>query len=211
MPTTAVSLEAVSDDADDTAAGAGARTLYIEGLALDGSIVTQTIAMNGLTAVPIPTPLWRLYRWYVATSGVYATTATGSHEGVITIRVASAGATWSQLDMTPYPHSQSEIGWYTVPAGYTAYLFLQEINVDSTKSADIIFVRRENANTVAAPFSAMRMLAQYVGVAGSSPSDQNAPINSFGAFADFGYMGKVASSTGSVSVAYEILLIKDGF
>jgi hypothetical protein len=57
----------------------------------------------------------------------------------------------------------------------------------------------------------MRVVAQYVGIAGSNPSDSNAPNNGFNAFADIGYMGKVSNGTASISVAYEILLIEDGF
>jgi hypothetical protein len=210
-PTAEVSLEVLSDDPLDTFLGTGARTIFFEGLALDGSIVTQSVEMNGTTAVPLPTDLFRLYRWFVETSGTYATTAVGSHAGAITVRVAGGGATWSALDLTPFPHGQSEIGWYTVPLGHRAYVFLQEINVDTTKTADLVFVRREGANIVVAPFSPMRVVAQYVGIAGSNPSDSNAPQNSFEAFSDIGYMGKVASSTASVSVAYEILLVEDGF
>jgi hypothetical protein len=210
-PTTAISLEALSGDDNDTLLGTGARTIFLEGLALDGSIVTQTISMNGQTPVPIPIPLFRLYRWFVETSGTYATTAVGSHAGVITVRVAGGGAVWSSLDTTPFAHGQSEIGWYTVPAEHRALVFLQEINVDTTKSADVVFVRREGANIVTAPFSPMRVAAQYVGVAGSNPSDSNAPQNHFEAFADIGYMGKVSNGTASISVAYEILLVQDGY
>ena len=210
-PTIETSLEVLSDSVNDTADGTGARTVFFEGLALDGSVVTQIVSMNGTTAVPLPTGLFRLYRWFVETSGTYATTVVGSHAGTLIVRVAGGGALWSQIDITPFAHGQSEIGWYTVPAGHRAYVFLQEINVDSTKTADIIFVRREGANIVEAPFSPMRAVAQYVGVAGSNPSDSNAPNNGFDAFADIGYMGLVSQSTASISVAYEILLIQDGY
>jgi hypothetical protein len=211
-PTAAIALEVVSADADDTSAGAGARTVIIEGLALDGSIVTQTVALNGLTAVAIPTPRWRLTRWYVATSGVYATSSTGSHQGILTIRVASAGATWSTIDVTPYPHGQSEIGCYTVPLGYRAYILSMDVTVDSTKAVDIMVVRREGADTVAAPFSPSRLVAQAVGVSGwMDISDSLSPHNGFAEFADIFFMGKVASSTASVAVHFELMLIKDGY
>jgi hypothetical protein len=212
MPTTAIALEVVSSDADDTSAGAGARTVFIEGLALDGSVVTQTVALNGLTAVSIPTPLWRLYRWYVMTSGVYGTATTGSHQGTLTIRVASAGATWSTIPFAVYPHGQSQIGWYTVPSGYRAYIFTQIVKVDSTKSVDVAFLQRRNADTVSAPFSAFRLVEEFTGVAGAgSGISPDSPIGEFPAFTDIGWLGKVASSTADISVDFEILLIKDGY
>ena len=210
-PTTAIALEIVSSDADDTSAGVGAQTVFIEGLALDGSIVTQTVALNGLTAVAIPTPLWRLYRWYVATSGVYATTGTGSHQGTLTIRVASAGATWSTISAAGYPHGQSEIGWYTVPSGFRAYIFAVQIKVDSIKSVDIMFLHRLDADDVTTPFLPMRLINEFIGVSGSGTLNTAAPVGSFAEFTDIGFLGKVTSSTGDISVDFEILLIADGY
>jgi hypothetical protein len=211
-PTAAIALEVVSDDADDTSAGAGARTVFIEGLALDGSVVEQTIALNGLTAVAIPTSLWRLTRWYVVTSGVYATSSTGSHQGTLTIRVASAGATWSTIDVAPYPHGQSEIGCYTVPLGYRAYILSMDVTVDSTKAVDIMVIRRENSDVVAAPFSPMKLIAQAVGVTGiMDVSDSMSPHNGFAEMADIIFLAKVASSTASVAVHFELMLIADGY
>lgn len=212
MPTTAIALEVVSADADDTSAGVGAQAVTIEGLALDGTVVIQEVALNGLTAVAIPTSLWRLTRWYVSRSGVYATTTTGSHQGTLTIRVAAAGATWSTISAALYPHGQSEIGWYTVPAGHRAYIFTQEVKVDTQKVANLIFMWRENANDVTTPFSSMRLINEFVGVAGTAGgSDTNTPINGFGAFTDIGYMGIVSVTDADVSVDFEILLIQDGY
>jgi hypothetical protein len=211
-PTTAIALEVVSSDADDTSAGAGARTIYIEGLGIDGEPILQEVALNGLTAVSIPTPLWRLTRWYVLTSGVYATPLGGSHQGTLTIRVASAGATWSVIDLTPFPHGQSEIGWFTVPNNHRAYIVSMGITVDSTKAVDIMVVRRESANVVAAPFTAMRLIAQAVSISGEARiSVSNSPQNGFAEFADIGVLAKVTSSTAEITVHIELLLIKDGY
>lgn len=211
-PTAAVSLEVVSADADDTSAGAGARTVWIEGLALDGSVVTQTVSMNGLTAVPIPTDLWRLIHWEVATSGVYATTTTGSHEGVLTIRVAGAGATWSTIPVVAYPHSHAEDGWYTIPNGYRGYILSMSATADSTKSIDVVILKREEADIVVAPFSTMKVVADATGVAGEVRiSETRSVMNALGEMTDLGFMGKVGSSTGDITVHMELLLIKDGY
>ncbi len=210
-PITAVALEVLSSDADDTSAGVGAQTVYIEGLALDGSIVQQTVALNGLTAVSIPTPLWRLYRWYVASSGVYATTATASHQGTITIRVASAGATWSTLDLDGYGRGQSEIGWYTVPAGKRAFIFAAQIKVDSIKSVDVMLMQRQGANDVTTPFTPIRLVNEFIGVSGSGTQITASPTGAYPAFTDIGFLGKVTAGTGDITVDFEILLIDDGY
>ena len=76
MPTSNTALEIVSNSADDNASGIGARTVYYEGLkevAGELIITSNTVTMNGLTPVALPDSLIRLYRWYVATSGTYAT------------------------------------------------------------------------------------------------------------------------------------------
>ncbi len=212
-PTTATTLEVVSTDADDTSAGAGARTVTIQGLDGNWDLITQTVAMNGLTPVPFPTDMMRVFRWWVATSGVYATSALGSHQGTITIQTSPGAVLWFNGTVDPYPKGQSEIAGYSVPDGFTAYIFLHNIAVDSTKAVDIIFVRRLNADTIAAPFSPMRAVTEYVSVTGAlQPGAKNIPINSgFPARTDLLWLGKVASGTASISILYDVLLVADGY
>jgi hypothetical protein len=210
-PTTAVALEIVSDDANDTAAGSGAREVTIIGIDANYDEVIQVIATNGLTAVAIPIDLLRIYRWGVSASGTYGNITTGSHVGILTIRVASAGATWSQITDSPYPAGQSQIGAFTVPDGFRAYLLAQDIDVDSTKSIDVIIFKREGIDVVSAPFTPIKTLVHYIGLTGSKVTSLEIPSNVFPARTDLGYMGKVASGTADVSVHFEILLIKDGY
>ncbi len=212
-PTAAVTLEVVSTDADDTSAGAGARTVTIQGVDANWDEITQTVAMNGLTPVPFPIDMLRVYRWWVATSGVYASSTTGSHQGTITIQTSPGAVLWFNGTVDPYPKGQSEIAGYTVPDGFTAYIFLQNISVDSTKAVDLLFVRRLDADTIAAPFTPMRAITEYVAVSGSFPPHGGLiPIN--GALpprTDLLWLAKVSSGTGSVSILYDILLVQDGY
>ena len=212
-PTAATTLEAVSSDADDTAAGDGARTVTIQGLDGNWDEITQTVAMNGLTPVVFPIDMLRVYRWWVETSGVYATSALGSHQGTITIQTSPGAVLWFNGTVDPYPKGQSEIAGYTVPDGYTAYVFLHNISVDSTKAVDIIFIRRMDADTIAAPFPPMRAITEYVAVSGSlTPETGLIPVNgAFPARTDLLWLAKVASGTASISVLYDILLIADGW
>ncbi len=211
MPWVAAPLEFVSDNANDTAAGTGAREITIQGLNSDWEVFTQVIATNGLTAVALPTDMLRLYRWYVSGSGSYASVTSMSHAGTLTIRAASAGATWSTIGVLPRPVGQSQISCYTVPVGYRAYVFLQEIRVDSTKSADVVFMARGSADVLVAPFPAMRLVANFIGVSGIATADPNAPRDGFEAPADLLFMGKIASGTAQIVVDFEILLVKDGY
>ena len=72
VPTAATALEFVSDDANDDAAGTGAREVTVVGLDENWAEVTQTVVTDGLTPVALGTDLIRLYRWYVSSSGTYA-------------------------------------------------------------------------------------------------------------------------------------------
>ncbi len=210
-PTTATALEFVSSDVNDTAAGSGARAITIQGLNSDWEVFTQTIATNGTTAVALPTNMTRLFRWFVSASGTYATTTANSHAGTLTIRVASAGATWSTIGILPRPIGQSQIACYTVPSGYRAFVYTHEIRVDSTKSADISMFVRNNADTIAAPFPALRLAANFIGISGIAQSDTNAPRNGFSSPADILFMGKISTGTADVVIDFEILLIEEGY
>ncbi|MEE9356242.1 MAG: hypothetical protein V3U75_11685 [Methylococcaceae bacterium] len=211
MPTAAVALEFVSSDANDTAAGTGAQEITIQGLNSDWEIFTQVIATNGATPVPLPTDMTRLFRWFVSGSGTYATATANSHAGTLTIRVASAGATWSTIGILPRPIGQSQIACYTIPEGFRAFVYTHEIRVDSTKSADILMFVRNSADTIAAPFPAMRLAANFIGVSGIAQSDTNAPRNGFASPADIIFMGKISSGTAEVVIDFEVLLIEDGY
>jgi hypothetical protein len=213
-PTAAVALEIVSDDTGDALDALGAWSYSVTGIDAAYDELTQTVAAHatdGLTAVAIPTSLLRVYRWGVESSGQYGTQTAGSHIGAISIRVSGAGATWSTISDVPYPQGQSEIGCYTVPDGYNAYIIQQDVDVDSTKSVDIIIMSRQGIDVVSSPFTVMKTVVHYVGVTGHNPTDFKAPMDSFPARTDIMYMGKVSSSTASMSVHFSIMLVKVGY
>lgn len=56
-PIAATSLEAVSTDVDDTAAGAGAQEVTVIGLGADWAEVTQTVELDGQTPAAVRTHL----------------------------------------------------------------------------------------------------------------------------------------------------------
>jgi hypothetical protein len=213
-PTAAVSLEIVSNNLADALDDTGAHEYTVVGIDANYDEVTQVIAAHataGTTAVAVPTAMLRVYRWYVSKSGVYADDSTGSHVGTLTLRVASAGATWSTIEATPLPAGQSEIGWYTVPDGYRAYIVHQEITVDSTKSVDVIFFKRTGIDDIVSPFTPMRTVQHLVGLSGAYELDFEVPLDSFPARTDIGYMGVVASGTADIAVHFIIMLVATGY
>lgn len=206
-PTTAQSLEILSSDANDTSAGTGARTVTIRGLNSSWVEVEQTVSMNGTTAVALGTDLIRVYEMYVATSGAYATQTVPSHLGTITLRIAGGGATWLVIYADGFPRGQSQCGIRTIPAGKTAVAYYHYAAVDANKSADLIFFSRENADTVAAPYSGMRAGPEFVGLSGFlSLIDIASPAGPFVGPCDIGFMGTFPASTGSITIDYELVL-----
>jgi hypothetical protein len=209
-PTALTSLEIVSSSANDTSAGTGARTVYIQGIGTGWAEVSETVTMNGTTAVDLANQYFRIYRAYVVTSGTYATSSAGSHAGDLTIRVDGGGDTWATINgSSSFPKAQTEIGVYTVPAGYTAYVKEVYLDVESNKAADILMFQRPDADTVSAPYAAMRVVQDFNGVEAEVIEQFSSPLGPFPASTDIGFMAKVASGTGSVSVDFEILLVED--
>ncbi len=211
-PTTNTALEVVSTDADDNASGAGARTIYYEGLQESGGslvVVSDVVELDGTTAVALPDSLIRLYRWYVASSGVYASQSVGSHQGDITIRESGAGNVWAKIENNGFPRAQSQIGVYTVPTGYTAYVSKITYSVESDKEADILMFKREGVLNTTAPYNAMTLVTEINSATGNFTVDLKEPYV-FEEETDFGFLGKLKSNTGPMTVDFTIYLVQNG-
>ena len=68
-PTVASVLKVSSSSANDTSAGTGARTVYIEGLNGDYAVVSETVILNGQTAVNTVNSYLYVNAFYVVTVG----------------------------------------------------------------------------------------------------------------------------------------------
>ena len=213
-PIAAVSLEVLSDNAADNSAGIGAREVTIAGLDANWDHIAQTVTMDGLTPVVLEFDMIRVYRWAVSTedgSGSYGSETVGSHQGELTLRVAGGGAVWSTLTTDPFPVGQSQIGVYTIPNGFTGFLLSKNIFVDTSKAADIYFFQRPYANTVVAPFSAMRLFQREVGVTGGFDLKSLAPKGPLVGPCDVGFMGKISVGTAECSVEFELVVIENKY
>ena len=116
-PTAAETLEILSSSASDKGtptASTGALTVTIEGLDASWDFKTATVTMDGTAVVAMAGTWRRVSRAYVVTVG-----SSESNVGIITIRVASAGAT--RLIIAIGKGQTLHAAW-TVPQGYTGYL-----------------------------------------------------------------------------------------
>ena len=126
-------------NANDTAAGSGAREVTLVGIDETGAEVSETLATAGASASSATTTTFmRLYRSFVSGSGTYANSSTGSHSADIVIENSAGGTDWATIVVNGFAKSQSEIGAYTIPVGYTGYLLGGFGFVDSTKVTDYV-------------------------------------------------------------------------
>lgn len=118
-PTSARAMTVSSANANDTAAGTGARTVYVEGLDGDYLVVSETATLNGQTAVNLVNTYLRVYRCYVVTAG-----SGGKNAGIVYVgygTVTSGKPATVQASIVAGTN-QTLQSLYTIPAGKTGYL-----------------------------------------------------------------------------------------
>jgi len=196
-------------NANDTAAGSGAREITLEGLNETGALATETLATAGASASSATTTTFiRLFRVYLSESGTYATSLAGSHSAAITIENGSGGTDWATIYATGFPHSQSEIAAYTVPLGKTAYLIDYRLSSDANKSFDFMFFKRESILDTSAPYEAMRIQFEGNGIESPIQFIFPDPLR-FDALTDIGFLAKVSTGTADVVGSFNLLLVDD--
>lgn len=209
-PTSAAALEILSSDANDTAAGTGARTVYVEGLDASGDILTETVTMNGTAAVALANSFLRVFTMYVATSGTYASVSAPSNVGTITLRGSGGGSTWAVINVDgAFGLGRSLISPYTVPNGYTAHVLSYNAVVEATKTVDLFVFKREGILTTSAPYTTMQLLDRYKATGGSISIEPINVVYVLPQLTDFGYLAKVATGSAGVTVNSNILLIQN--
>jgi hypothetical protein len=114
VQTSAVALEIVSAATTDTAAGTGARTVYVEGVDDTFALKSGTYTMNGQTAVSMGSGWLRINFMEIATAG-----ANQTNNGTISVQIAAGGTIQAQMSS---PHSTANHINYTVPLGKVAYI-----------------------------------------------------------------------------------------
>jgi len=203
----ATQLRVKAGNTNDTANGSGARTIFLQGIDATGALISETISTNGTSNGTASTNSFlRLLRAYVATSGTYGTSAAGSHAADIIIENAAGGTTWATINSENFPKGQTEIGVYIVPLGYRAFIQNIFAYVESTKPATILLFQRENILQTSAPYSAIRLVFDAVGVDGAISLAREIPLGPFPALTDIGFMARVASTTAAVSINFDIIL-----
>jgi len=118
-PTSASVLKISSSSANDTSAGTGARSVFIEGLDGDYNVVSETVILSGQTAVNTTNSYLYVNSFYVATVGSGGENAGNINAGTGTV---TAGVPAVLYDIIATGYNNRTTGHYCVPAGYTGYL-----------------------------------------------------------------------------------------
>ena len=118
-PTSASVLKISSSSANDTSAGTGARTVFIEGLNGDYNVVSETVILSGQTAVNTTKSYLYVNSFYVVSVGSGGENAGNINAGTGTV---TAGVPAVLYDIIAAGYNSRTTGHYCVPAGYTGYL-----------------------------------------------------------------------------------------
>ena len=124
-------LKVSSSSTADTSAGTGARTVEIDGLDTNYDEISETVTLNGQTAVNTTNEFLRINRMVVRSAG-----SGGQNAGVI---YAGTGTVTTGVPANKYAtiaigDNQTVMALWTVPRGYTAYLLQTDITVATTQN-----------------------------------------------------------------------------
>ncbi len=196
----ALRIKAGGNAADD-AGQAGARTVTIEGLDENWNAASETVNAAGASASdPTTTTFIRINRAYVGDVGAY----TGANTGAVDIET-TGGTLVARIAAGV---GQTQLGLYSVPAGKTAYLTRTYANVSAgaNKSATIRGWRRENADTVSAPFQGKRLFDVFEQVSGAVQVAHSS-YNVFPAKTDIWYSAIADANATQVDIHFDITLV----
>jgi len=124
-------LKVSSGSTDDTSAGTGARTVELQGLDGDYNQISETVTLNGQTAVNTTKSFLRVYRMVVKTAGTGAQNAGVIYAGTGTVTLGVPANKYATIAIGD---NQTLMALWTVPAGYTAYLLQTDITVATTQN-----------------------------------------------------------------------------
>lgn len=133
-PLAALPVEVVSSDAADTAAGAGAWQVKIDGLDADYKPIDELVLLSGLTPVATTKAFLRVNGAVVMAAGT-----SGAAVGTLTIQVTGGGDVLSVIPPGPYNTALSS--QYTIPANRTAYLIGAKYSSDDQTTRFNLMVR----------------------------------------------------------------------
>jgi hypothetical protein len=190
-------------DANDTAAGTGAREVTIQGIAADLTETSEAIATKGaLVSDATTTQFWRVYRAWVSSVGTYG------QANAADITIENTGVAADQI-VVGAGEGQSQCGTYTIPTGKTGYLLSVHVTADGLKAADIRMFTRADITDTTAPMASKRLKLYWDGILGDFSYKPRSPGAAIPALSDVWFEAQGSGAGTEVSVDFELLLIDD--
>jgi len=190
-------LEVLSSDTDDTSAGTGARTVELQGLDSSWNSLTETVTMNGTSAVTTTGSFLRIFRARVVTAG-----SSGRNEGTITIRDQDTSTTRALItNGATDGNGQTLMAVYTIPAGKTGYII--NINISSKKDQEQTYRLMARDNTVA---NAAWNVKEFLTGRGGFSDWRKYAINKATEKTDLDFQ-VISNSTSAAAGGFELILI----
>ena len=124
-------LKVSSSSTADTAAGTGARTVEIFGLDGNYNEISETVTLNGQTAVNTTNSYLRINRGIVRSAGSGGQNAGVIYAGTGTV---TAGVPANKYLSIAIGDNQTLMALWTVPAGYAAFLLQTDVTVATTQN-----------------------------------------------------------------------------
>ena len=124
-------LKVSSSSTADTSAGTGARTVEIDGLDTNYDEISETVTLNGQTAVNTTNEYLRINRMVIKSAGTGGQNAGVIYAGTGTV---TTGVPANKYATIAIGDNQTVMALWTVPRGYTAYLLQTDITVATTQN-----------------------------------------------------------------------------
>jgi hypothetical protein len=119
-PTSAIQMKVSSSSANDAALGTGARTVSVQGLDQNYNEVAETVTLTGQTEVLTTNTFIRVFRAFVITAGSGGTAAGTIYVGTGTVTAGVPATVYAEIALG---ENQTTMAVWTVPAGYTMYIY----------------------------------------------------------------------------------------
>jgi hypothetical protein len=191
-------------NAADSATGAGARSIRLLGLDVNGNLVDDVIATAGASASALSSVQFlRLFDASVVTSGTYAAQTSFSHVGTINIEDAS-GNLWAVIQDTDIPRGDSECAVYSVPKDRTLFITNIRLQAVEANKANIVMFKRSGILQTDPPYDGMTLIGEFPSFSGATQFTYDPPIK-VDQLSDVGFLAKVGSSTTDVAIGFDAI------
>lgn len=190
----------IADDGASSPLGAGAHEVTIQGLDINGAVVSEAVSTAGASAsASTTTEFFRVFRAWVSAVGVYSGVNTAN------IIIENTAGTLD-LIMIAAGEGQTQYCGYTIPAGEVGYLAAIIVHADAAKAASFRLFTRENADNVTPPYTSERIRFYWDGVMGLVTHQPVTPMLALPAWTDIWIEARGGGANTEVSADMEIIM-----